>query len=786
MTQNPYMNRGLSNNQNQGRFQFIRSLTQLFGFRRTSASRAPSTDNLEFTKVDANSPLRIAQAKMGKTFSTKLVGKLDELFDAWLRDTTDTYKILEDRNKRISELEFAINNDPFLSMAGDMYADEATQIDVQGKLIDIECADIRMKERMEDLLEQWGVTQNRLRSVAYNLACYGDGFWANKVTKNGVTRIIPIGIHQVKERLEFNPVQVQTDISLRKGYITAINRSAKLQALFDTMENEEHEEFGDLFDTRLFGFAIDDDMVVPPWSITHFRLNADQSEFAPMGRPFFLKALAPFRQCNATMVLQSLARVMSFPVTVYTVKTAPGMDEAAQFDKINQVREEYDNIGDAGAGSEAFSVNTRIWAPEGLLSLEMHKPDIDISAVEDIEMYQDRVAIASGIPKGYLVQEWGGFGNSAISLVEQYKPFARRVFTVQSAILDGLSNLFRLHFAITGEFDYREPFVLSMKFPNEESSDLRMAAKQASLNLSKDVLETIATIVGAINDPLPPEVIQDILTKFSFLDQDDIKKWVKYNPNKVEHQEATPEEFGKGEGGEGGLGGLGGGGATGLGGGTEAGGPPPEEGGMPGPEEGGMPAAEAGGEQEVAEVEKEIQNAPERESFERMEREILREARKASIIKRFTEARDVIYEKIIKEFSKIDEASMKQRHYKYSRIESCWEPTYRLFQKSTAPAIASASAVPLKESKGVGELSWAEIKAQLHEEVHGVPIENRDLETGVDEDPISEATESDKEKELVTSADVDEEEDYPTVDDDLKRQQNIMDIIEDTSTRGNH
>jgi hypothetical protein len=693
-------------------------------------------------------------------------------------DTTDTYKILEDRNKRISELEFAIANDPFLSMAADMYADEATQIDVQGKLIQIDCADVRMKERMEDLLEQWGVTQNRLRSVAYNLASFGDSFWANKVNKNGIIRINPIGIHQVKERLEFNPVQVQTDISLRKGYITAINRSAKLQALFDTMENEEHEEFSDLFDTRLFGFAIDDDMVVPPWSITHFRLSPDQSEFAPMGRPIFLKALAPFRQCNATMVLQSLARVMSFPVTVYTVQTAPGMDEALQFDKVNQVREEYENIGDSGAGTEAFSVNTKIWAPKGLIELEMHTPDIDISATEDIEMYQDRVAIASGIPKGYLVQEWGGFGNSAISLVEQYKPFARRVFTVQSAILDGLSNMFRLHFAITGEFDYRESFILSMKFPNEESSDLRMAAKQASLDLSKDVLETIAAIVGAINDPLPPEIIQDILTKFSFLDQDDIKKWVKYNPNRVEHAEETPEEFGAGE--EGGMG-LGGGGMSG-GGAAPLGG----EGEMPGPGEGGMPAAE-GGEEDIAAVDAEIENAPgptgERESYRSMERKVLREVRNKNLKTRFVEGRDAIYEKVIKNFSKIDEATIKNRHYKYSRIESCWQPTYNMFQKKEVSPVA-ANAMPLQEeTTDIGKLSWDQIKESIHrEEMGGHPVMDgiSDEEYIATNEPMSEDTFNKKSTTTGHTEEEDENEgDIPVgSEEDKERSKRILDIIQ--------
>ena len=712
---------------NLGRFGFIRNLTSLYGFRRASPNKRNSVSNIEFLKVDANSEMRLAQAKVGRTFSTKLTGKLEELFNSWLRDTTDTYKILEDRNKRISELEFAIANDPFLAMSAEMYADEATQIDVVGKLIQIDCADVRMKEKMEDLLEQWGVTQNRLRSVAHNLAAYGDAFWSNKVTKNGVVRIVPIGIHQVKERLEFNPVQVQTDISLQKGYLTAINRSAKLQALFDTIESVENEEFADLFDTRLFGFAIDDDMVTPPWSITHFRLNVDQSEFAPMGRSLFLKALAPFRQCNATMVLQSLARVMSFPVTVYNVKTAPGMDEALQFDKINQIREEYELIGDSGAGTEAFSVNTKIWAPEGLIRLEMQTPDIDINATGDIEMYQDRVAVASGIPKGYLVQEWGGFGNSAISLVEQYKPFARRVFTIQSAILDGVSNLFRLHFAITGEYDYREPFILSMKFPNEETSDARQAAKQNSLNLSTQILQTISGIIGAINDPLPPEVIQDILTKFSFLDPDDIKKWIKPNPNAKEHEQGEqPEEFG-------GAGGGMGGGVGGAMGGGDMGAPMGNDFTEPANMEGG---AEGAQEPEGNPLSQPIQGKEENYKHNRyalMERKLRIEERKRTLLKRYAEASEKIDEDIIHRFERIDEAQVNNRHFKYARVEECLIPMYNLFKKKEVKELKEAVSEEVKEQRDYASnilhedlvhMNWKTIQESLKD----IPEDNQDDE----------------------------------------------------------
>jgi len=710
ISNSPMTNSNISNTASQltpERVGFIKGLTSLFGFRKRNASSRLSTKNLQFVRVDQESELKIAQAKLGKVLGGKLTGKVEELMNSWLADTTDTYRTLEDRVKRLSELEFAIANDPFLSTAADLYADEATQIDVQGKLINIDCSDIRMKERMEDLLEQWGITQNRLRSVAYQLAAFGDAFWANKVTKNGVVRINPIGIHQVKERLEFDPVQVKTDLSLQKGYITAINRSAKLQKLFQDIESSEYDAFADMFDTRLFGFALDDDLVVPPWSITHFRLNADQSEFFPMGRSFFLKALAPFRQCNATMVLQSLARVTSFPVTVYNVKTPPGMDEAQQFEKINEVREEYENIGDSGAGNEAYSVNTKIWAPEGLLSVEMHTPNIDLNTIGDIEMYQDRIAIASGIPKGYLVQEWGGFGNSAISLVEQFKPFARRVFTVQSAILDGLSNLFRLHFAITGEFDYREPFILSMKFPNEEASDARTQAKSASLELSKGVMDTIANVVGSLNDPLPPEVIKDILTKYSFLDPKDIEKWVKDNPNKVQSSEGEggAEEFGGDFGGGGGFGGdfSGESGFEDFGGG--------EEGGFEGENFGG----EEGAGDETMGGEEEALSGPEMEdSFEKEENyrnyrnknPILREK---VIKRRYLEAKDTIYEEVIKNFARVDEAKANGRHYKYAILESCMIPTYDLFTDSEGKKSQSSK---LTEET----LSWTHIKEIMREE----------------------------------------------------------------------
>lgn len=703
-------------NLNKKQNMFMQGLTSLFGFRKRQANKQASKSNLEFIKVDAESDLRVAQAKIGRVFKSKLSGKLEELFDSWLNDTAQTYASSLDRQKRIAELQYAVDNNSFLSQASSLYADEACQaMDNNGKLIQIECADQRMQERMEDLLIQWGVTQNRLRSVAYNLAVYGDAFWSNKVTGNGIVRATPLHIHQVKERLEFNPVQVQADMESQKGYVSAMNRNEKLKTLFKSLEGDENEDYSDLFDTKLFGFAMAGDMVVAPWVVTHFRLNADQSVFFPMGESVFLKCLAPFRQLSATKVLQSLARVKSFPVTVYSVKTHPGMDEAQQFDKINDVREQYENIGEGSVGNEAISVNTTLWVPEGSIDIKVHSPDININATNDLEMYQDEVAIASGIPKGYLIQEYGGYGNSAISLIEQFKPFARKVYTVQSAILEGLSNMFRLHFAITGEFDYRSHFVLSMKFPNEEASDARNASKSASLELSANVIDLVANLVGNLDAPLPSDVIQDILKKFSFLDPNDIKKWIRPNPNAREEEVEGAEEF------EGGGGDFGGGGMPP--GGGDMGIPPDEgmddlgDGAETGDVAGDLGAPGLDAVQPSTSPAEGFQGPNKREAYLRMERKIALKEKQDTIRKRYHEGKQILHEQVLKEFSKIDEATINNRHYKSGIIEPCNIPMYELFASANDPKKSKK----LKEqfespahSSGTNE--WTTINVPQHPE----------------------------------------------------------------------
>ena len=512
-------------------------LSRLFGWKKNTKGNG---NPVEFVTVDLDSNQKIGQALAQDLMdissnieSGNLSKHLQGLLDSWLTDTTDTQQELTKRMDLIKQIDYAVRTDPYIGQVVKLYADECTQCDLQNQVISIETPDPLMTRRMYELLSIWGVTQNRCHSAIENLAEYGNAFWCNQVSSRGVERIIPLKQHQIKERIEFNPVEVAEKRATKTGsFMSAVSKNYLLNKMVNGLEAGEN--YCDIFDKKLFGFTMPgvnngQDIILPPWAITHFRVDGD-GQFSPWGTSILINALAPFKQLISTIALQSLARVSSFPITLYNVKTSENTDEARQFSTVNKVRMAYDNIGVSPmvGNSEVYSVNTKLWVPKGLLEVDVKKPEVDIKFTDDMEMYQDRVAVASGLPRAYFEKGWGEFGDSAKSLIEQYKPFGRRAYTIQSAFLDGISDLFRLHFAISGEYDYRVPFTLSMKFPAEETSKSRLDSQTSSIEMANKVVNTVKSAIGAGDDEaLPAEVVRDIMSKYAFLDPGDLQKWTK-------------------------------------------------------------------------------------------------------------------------------------------------------------------------------------------------------------------------------------------------------------------
>lgn len=512
---------------------FNRFLSTLFGWRRTSKSQNRSS--VEFAQVDlGGKEQRVGQAFISNAPNLKgpMSQKLDELFNLWLNDNTDKFTDLQQRAQRLNQLEFMYLNDPYVNRTVELYADESTQLDQQDTIINIETPDLHMTRDMYKLLNQWGLTQSRIRETIRQMALYGDAFWANTITEKGVERITPLQQYQVTDRIEFNPIKALEMKKRREGFFGSF---ASNNYLIDQMlqQMDDCNSFSDLFDTKLFGFNIDNDLTVPAWSVTHFRVAAEGSQFYPFGTSPILGALAPYKQTQSAIALQSLLRQTSFPITVFKVKTNENMDEAKQFALVNRVREEYDNIGVSQkvGNSEVYTVNTKIWTPSDLIDIEVKKAESsgESANVDDIKLHQDRESVALGIPKSFFGEDgWKSLNRSGKSLIQQYKPFARKCFSIQSAFLEGLADLYRLHFAITGIYDFRIPFTLSMKYPVVEEDDDYTNSQKSSIDVADSVISLIKSAIGAGDDePLPADIIRDIIGKYTFLDPSDVIKWTR-------------------------------------------------------------------------------------------------------------------------------------------------------------------------------------------------------------------------------------------------------------------
>lgn len=487
-------------------------------------------------------------SQTGKARPVRFSDELLELYKYWLSDTEETYSSVKNRIERNTALQYAYYNSPIISATIDLYADEAINAESQSDLIKISGRK-KVQDYIVAFLDRVGVTQDISRDTFHGIALYGDHFWVTPFNeKEGYTEVVPIDVFSVKDRLEFNAIEVAENKNKNNSVFNNLVNNSKmdsLQALIDANK----DEWGEWFHNYLFGFSISNDIQLPPWSMLHFRNFSTMSEFYPFGRPILINSLAPFRQLQSSKNLMALARASSFVLKHFEVKVNDNATPLEKWEAVNAAREQYYNMANKPSGKEQFTINSEIWTPENELSVNSIDTRIDLDKIGDVELLRDDLIMGTRIPKGYLIVDRSSFGTSGQSLLKQHKPFARAVYTLQTSFLSQLTQLVRMQFALTGDFDIDEEFELSMAFPQVEESSDRIRAKNDTLRLSKDIIDNIGSAMGLDRDEaLPPDVVRDILGKFSFIDQSDLDDWVDQIVKAREEQEEEGDTGGKSSG----------------------------------------------------------------------------------------------------------------------------------------------------------------------------------------------------------------------------------------------
>ena len=429
--------------------------------------------------------------------------------------------LLEQTNIQINRMERYKDYDQMdemgeVSLALDLYADEATQVDPETKhSISIRAQNKEVKEALENLFFNKLNIDHKLRAMARYLVKYGD---------------LPAEIIPNSERTEiatFKPFNVY-------NFIRAETQYGDLIGFFFTDPVTSSPQF------------------LHPWQVIHFRLTSYENIFAPYGRAIGEGGRKDYRRLRLMEDAALVYRITRAPqkrVFTIPVGNIPTSQVGAY---INNIADQFKKhrffdpaTGEVNWRYAPFIQEDDFWLPQ---RPDGTGPKVDtmqgaenLDQIKDIEYFKKKMIAPYKIPFSRVGIGDDSGGNADKSLASSHTDFAKAVQFVQQELCVGLKKIALVELALKG-------------FPAEDlkNFDITMTASSAIDELYR--IETWNSRAGVIATLKETKMFPDkwILKRFTDLTEDEIEQ--------LEEDVKSQSKSGKGDKeGEGDLAALGGG-----------------------------------------------------------------------------------------------------------------------------------------------------------------------------------------------------------------------------------
>ena len=530
---------------------------------------------------------------------------IQDLFEAWMNDTQNTYANIQEREDRLNALTYMADNQSYIKAAVVLTANEVSMVS-DNVIFTVLSDDPDWDEQINYLLDKvWKIDEQTIYDLAYDLTLYGEAFQGLEVSSAGIIGMEVLKPNEIVEKMEFKPVEVTNFYAQcqantgSKGFTANLNQMtqsymqtntnfqfnqnqknyiSKDELLKDYVENIADVASNEMFKSHLLGYRLPNDTMVAPWQVAHYMIGEHSSEFYPYGCPPLLSCLTAFRQAQRAAGLEDLRKMLSLPFTQYKVKTG-GAGMARAFDIVSTVKERFENVGltQETAGLEGPSLVSNIWTSDDLVTVETSSAgDAGTSegTVSEQKYLDSKVGICTFVPRTYIDPNSEGFQMSGVALQQMFAPFRTQVASQRKIIRNVIEDLIERHCAIA---NIKVPdYVLTMNVVNPTDTS-QISTK---LQNAESVLDAVAGYLNVEKEKLPADIKKDILTKYGDLSPEELKKWAETldRQGEVEPEVEVDQEdaeAGFGDDIEGEMGDFGG--AEGMGGMEEAPAEPPEE-----------------------------------------------------------------------------------------------------------------------------------------------------------------------------------------------------------------
>ena len=467
---------------------FFGRLTKLFSSKaivtvdKDGKRRVVDTDERQQTNL---SSLRDRYTKLQKSFYEQAGGAQSMAYQQVRREVFRDYD--------------AMDQDPIIASALDIYADESTLKNEFGTILSIRSDNSRVQESLENLFYDILNVEFNLWPWTRNMCKYGDFFLGLEIAEGkGIVNATPHSVYNT-ERLEL---------------IDPNNPNAvKFKITEDPMGKMEYDNF----------------------EIAHFRLLSD-TNWLPYGKSMIENGRRLWKQLSLMEDAMLIHRIMRAPekrVFKIDIGNIPPQEVDNYMQRIINKMKKVPFI-DRNSGEYNLKYNMQNLTEDFFLpvrggdsgtSIE-NISGLDYAATDDIQYLKNKLFAALKIPKAYLGYDENVNGKA--TLAAEDVRFARTIERIQRTIISELSKIAIVHLYSLGIQDTEMTnFELNLINPstiyeqervNLWSEKVRLASDMAALNmLSKDwVYENIFKISEGDQEKERVKIINDIKDKFRY------------------------------------------------------------------------------------------------------------------------------------------------------------------------------------------------------------------------------------------------------------------------------
>lgn len=370
----------------------------------------------------------------------------------------------------------AMEYTPEISVALDIFAEEATTANESGKVLTIYSDSSRIKNELTNLFENVLDINANLTSWARNVCKYGDNFVYNKVVPGqGI-----VGVTQLP-----NIEMTRSEPGFSK--VTSL----------DDQQKESNIKF----------FWKDKNVEFNSFEISHFRLLGDDRRL-PYGTSMLEKVRRIWKQLLLSEDAMLVYRVTRAPERrVYKVFVG-NMDDkdvdayvdkiANNFKRVNMVDK---NNGQQDTRYNALAVDQDYFIPvrdpQLAMPIETLPGAQNLSEIADIEYIQKKMLAALRVPKAFIgFEEATGDGKNLAILDVR---FARAVHRIQKALIQELNKMAIIHLYTKGFEDDLDNFTITLTSPSTQAEMLKIQNWKEKIQLYRDAVSDAGNGFGAVS-----------------------------------------------------------------------------------------------------------------------------------------------------------------------------------------------------------------------------------------------------------------------------------------------